>query len=330
MVFLTGDTHGGFKRIALFCSRMKTTKDDIMIILGDAGINFYYKPNKKYHTDWLTKRTISDIPITLFCIHGNHEQRPANLPNYHLIDFHGGKAWIEDDFPNIIFAKDGEIYDFDGNKCIAMGGAYSIDKEYRIPLGAWWPDEQPSKEIKEYVEKQLDKAKWKVDCVFSHTVPLKYEPTEVFFKGVDQSKVDKSTEKWLDSIENKLDYEHWYAGHYHTEKAIDKLTIMFEDYQCLEPKAKKTSKKVKETHENVKAVETPASEQSSETEEPKKRGRKPKTNETTEATNAAEASKESSPAPKKRGRKPKLVNESFFNNLPEPLKKRGRKPKTKE
>ena len=37
------------------------------------------------------------------------------------------------------------------------------------------------------------------------------------------------TEEWLNSIEEKLDYEKWYCGHHHTEKKIDKLRFMFED-----------------------------------------------------------------------------------------------------
>lgn len=41
MFYLTGDTHGRFERIAQFCEKMNTTKDDVLIILGDAGINFY-------------------------------------------------------------------------------------------------------------------------------------------------------------------------------------------------------------------------------------------------------------------------------------------------
>lgn len=40
MVYLTGDTHGDFCRIADFCKRFETSVDDVMIILGDAGINF--------------------------------------------------------------------------------------------------------------------------------------------------------------------------------------------------------------------------------------------------------------------------------------------------
>lgn len=40
MIYLTGDTHGDFERIKDFSDRFHTKKTDIMIILGDAGINF--------------------------------------------------------------------------------------------------------------------------------------------------------------------------------------------------------------------------------------------------------------------------------------------------
>ena len=136
----------------------------------------------------------------------------------------------EEEYSGLLLAKGGKVFDLDGKQTIVMSGAYSIDKMIRLMYGyAWWPDEQPSDEIKRYVESQLDKLDWKVDVVLSHTTPLKYEPVEVFLSGVDQSKVDKSTEKWLDGIEDRLDYQKWYCGHYHTEKKIDKLEIMFEN-----------------------------------------------------------------------------------------------------
>jgi len=53
---------------------------------------------------------------------------------------------------------------------------------------------------------------------------------EVFLSWIDQSRVDKSTEEWLDGIEDRLEYNKWYCGHYHTEKKIDKLEIMFENF----------------------------------------------------------------------------------------------------
>jgi len=147
-----------------------------------------------------------------------------------LDDFCGGKVYIEDAFPDIKFAKDGQIYDFDGRQFIVIGGAYSVDKFYRIAKGAnWFPNEQPSPEIKADVEAVLDARGWNVYGVLSHTCPVTYEPTEVFLALIDQSTVDKTTEEWLNSIEEKLEYEKWYCGHYHTEKKIDKLRFMFED-----------------------------------------------------------------------------------------------------
>ena len=229
MIYITGDTHGDFSRIETFCRKMKTTTEDVLIILGDAGINYYSRDR-----DRLQKEEISRIPVTLFCIHGNHEQRPENIKGYHESGWHGGTVYKEDDFPTLLFAKDGEIYDIAGRKTIVIGGAYSVDKYYRIARNwGWWPDEQPSDEIKAFVERQLEDCSWTVDTVLSHTVPLRYEPTEVFLPGLDQSTVDKSTEEWLGRIEEKLNYQKWYAGHYHTEKKIDKLEIMFNNYDCL-------------------------------------------------------------------------------------------------
>ncbi|MDR1771577.1 MAG: metallophosphoesterase [Hungatella sp.] len=40
MIYITGDTHGQFKRVEAFCERFQTKREDILIILGDAGINF--------------------------------------------------------------------------------------------------------------------------------------------------------------------------------------------------------------------------------------------------------------------------------------------------
>ncbi len=225
MIYITGDTHGRFERIENFCKKQNTTKDDIIIILGDAGVNFspeYDKNKKKY---------LKSLPITLFCIHGNHEMRPETIDTYTTKKWNGGIVYYETKYPNILFAKDGEIFDMDGQRTIVIGGAYSVDKFYRLRYGyGWWEDEQPSKEIKRYVEKQLEKNNWMVDVVLSHTAPEKYEPIEVFMSGIDQSTIDKSTEQWLDTIEDNLNYDKWYLGHYHTEKKIDKIEIMYNNF----------------------------------------------------------------------------------------------------
>lgn len=226
MFYINADPHGNYNKIKRFCTKRETTKDDIMILLGDVAFNFAGDVYDEDKRKWL-----SSINCTFFCIHGNHEMRPEHLPQYKLIDYHGGKVWIDEKYPNVLFAKDGEIFDFNGYKCIVLGGAYSVDKYYRLMRGwTWHSDEQPSEEIKQFAEKQLEENNWKVDYVFSHTAPVQYEPVECFLPGIDQSTVDKTTEIWLGEIEKKLDYKRWYIGHYHVDKTIDKMRFIFNDF----------------------------------------------------------------------------------------------------
>lgn len=228
-VYITGDTHGNFLRVDTFCRTVETEKSDTLIILGDAGFNYHLNGR-----DTRVKEYAGTLPVTFFCVHGNHEARPQRIPSYAEGEYHGGKVLYEEAFPDILFAVDGEVYDFNGYKCIVIGGAYSIDKHYRLAHGLnWWPDEQPDGEIKGMVEKRLVALDYKIDIVLSHTCPRKYEPTEVFLSVFDQSTVDKSTEDWLDSIENRLDYKKWYCGHYHTRKRTGKMQFMYEDFDTL-------------------------------------------------------------------------------------------------
>lgn len=229
MYYITGDTHGDFRALVRFCKKHKLTDDDTVIILGDAGINYFGDKRDRYPREQLRKTR-----ATIFSIHGNHERRPHTLDLYTEETWRGGTVYVEEKYPNILFAKDGEVYDLDGLRAIVIGGAYSVDKPYRLDRGLhWFADEQPDQETKERVETQLNKHGWSVDLVLSHTAPIKYEPTEVFLPGIDQSTVDKTTETWLDAIEDKLDYQHWYCGHYHTTKRIDKLQFMFHDVDVI-------------------------------------------------------------------------------------------------
>lgn len=208
MIYITGDTHRDFYRL----HSIGKNNDNMIIILGDAGIN--YCLNKE---DSKIKKHLNDMNIKLFCIQGNHEERPENISSYKEADMFGGKVFIEDEYPNLIFAKNGKLYTIDYKSVLVIGGAYSVDKDYRLVYGhRWFKDEQLSKLEKEQI---LNKYSGKhIDIILSHTCPLKYEPTEVFMKGLDQSKVDKSMEIFLNKIEENIDYGKWYCGHFHTEK----------------------------------------------------------------------------------------------------------------
>lgn len=217
MIYITGDTHRDFTRL----NNLKVTEKDMLIVLGDAGINYCLNEEDIKYKDYL-----KNYKIKLFCIRGNHEERPENITTYKEVEMFGGKVFIEDKYPNLIFAKDGEVYNIEGKTILVIGGAYSVDKEYRIMYGYnWFKDEQLS--INE-MNNIIDKVKGKhFNIVLTHTCPYKYEPKEVFIQGLDQSKVDKTMEKFLDKIEENITYDKWYCGHYHTEKQINKLEFMY-------------------------------------------------------------------------------------------------------
>ena len=61
----------------------------------------------------------------------------------------GATAYMDKKYPNQIFAKDGEIYTINGRKTLVIGGAYSVDKPWRLATGnKWFESEQPDDEIK--------------------------------------------------------------------------------------------------------------------------------------------------------------------------------------
>ena len=229
MFFITGDTHGNFDRIEDFVYKMRTTKDDVMIILGDAGINYYLVGNLDGRSRAI-KKMLADFPITFFCIHGNHEERPYNVEGYELQEHFGAPAYVNPEFPNQIFAKDGEFYNLNGYKTLVIGGAYSVDKWYRLAgRGHWFPSEQPTEEIKSYVEKQLDDHNWNTDIVLTHTCPVDTEPRHLFLPFIDQESVDKSTEQWLQTIADKTEFKKWYFGHFHGDWQNGKYEMLFEN-----------------------------------------------------------------------------------------------------
>lgn len=224
-VYITGDVHGDFSELQQWCYAMRPKKKDIIVILGDVALNYFGDCR-----DHNRKKPVNAFGPEIFCIHGNHEMRPEDAGCYELMDWHGGKVWWQPEFPNLTFAKDGEIYELGGKTVIVLGGAYSVDKSYRLAYGyRWFPTEQPSDEIKKFAEDQLDRAGWKVDVVFSHTCPYKYRPVEAMLPNLGQKTVDATTEEWLDQIEERLEYRKWYCGHWHINKRIDKMEFLFHD-----------------------------------------------------------------------------------------------------
>lgn len=109
----------------------------MLIVLGNVEINYYLNEEDRNYKEYLKK-----LNLKLFCVRGNHEERPENISTYKEVEMFGGKVFIEEEYPNLIFAKDGETYNIDGKKILVIGGAYSVDKQYRLLHGYKWFKEE--------------------------------------------------------------------------------------------------------------------------------------------------------------------------------------------
>lgn len=214
-IFVRGDTHGNFDFLPDFCRENNTSCRDLLIILGDAGINYYGPTQKK---EMKLKSFLREQPINIFCVRGNHEDRPEDRPEYSLKDVGiGENVYTNEWMPNVWFAKDGGEYQLNNYSCLVVGGAYSVDKFYRISNGwKWVANEQLSGEERAAV---LDTCYRKhYDHIFTHTCPIQWEPTDLFLRGIDQNMVDKTMERHLADVERYCEYDHWWFGHYHADR----------------------------------------------------------------------------------------------------------------
>ena len=63
------------------------------------------------------------------------QMRSASLPTYKQKEWCGGQFWYEADYPNLLFARDGDIFTIERLKHFVIGGAYSVDKYYQLMRG---------------------------------------------------------------------------------------------------------------------------------------------------------------------------------------------------
>ena len=214
---ITGDVHSAVLERLNKISHTYDLSEYAVIILGDAGLNFYLDDNER--------RMKKKIESRVYCVRGNHEERPENL-NYKVVwdeDVYGN-VYMDPDNANIRYFLDGGEYILGEYSVLTLGGAYSVDKNYRLErekmlnlkFSGWFADEQLTPEEMEAINKKVFGKRY--DFVLSHTCPIAWEPTDLFLNFIDQSTVDKSMENWLDEVRKNIDWHIWCFAHFHADR----------------------------------------------------------------------------------------------------------------
>ena len=212
MIYITGDTHcpTGMDKLneTNFPQQKHMTKKDYVIICGDFGDIWSAKSNEqKDMLQWLSQRNFT----TLF-LDGNWENY-GKLNSQTITVWNGGSAHRLTD--SVIHLMRGQIYTLNRRSFFVMGGACSKYKELRNKDGTWWPEEMPSTREYRAAWRNLEKACRKVDYILTHTAPYSLVTQLRDVEG------EYPLNLFLQEIEEKIRYKHWYFGHFHRDIELE-------------------------------------------------------------------------------------------------------------
>lgn len=221
--FATGDTHGDFSRFYKLNSCVPDNEVWGVIILGDASINYWLSKRD----DKLKAGICHKYPkLRFYCVRGNHEARPNDVKGMLKVWIYevGNFVYYQPEYPNIYYLIDGHEYSFNGYRALICGGAYSIDKYYRLErqaqglYGGWFENEQLSQKERDNIMKIA--AGESYDLILAHTCPWEWEPRDLFLSFIDQNQVDDSMERWLSELIQACQWKVFLCGHFHDDRTL--------------------------------------------------------------------------------------------------------------
>lgn len=178
-ILLAGDTHGYIGHSKYLIRTALAKECDRVFILGDFGY-WEHQPAGVTFLDQLEEYA-AELGVTVYFLDGNHDKTSLLLEKYsHLRDDDGFMVVR----PNVLYAPRGHRWDWHGVEFIALGGAYSVDKDWRLdqeerfprkyaPESLWFPEEEMSDEDLDVI---LEDSFSPVDVMLTHDKPRSSSP----------------------------------------------------------------------------------------------------------------------------------------------------------
>lgn len=210
MIYVTGDTHGflNFDKIIQAIKANQIKSGDYLIIAGDFG--GVWDKTSLSHTISL----IDALPCTILFVDGNHENFDI-INSFPITYWNNGK--IHKISHNLFHLMRGQVYLINNISILALGGAESTDKEYRIPFVSWWPNE--SINIGDIIEAKTNLGNLRhVDYIVTHTCAEQHI-VDVMLELRKDRKIQTS-EILLNNLCDMCTFKQWYFGHWHMDLQI--------------------------------------------------------------------------------------------------------------
>ncbi|MBR3315298.1 MAG: metallophosphoesterase [Atopobiaceae bacterium] len=240
MIYVTGDTHRA-RDIAKLRARSWTegralTRDDYVVVCGDFGAIWGERDLDDGGGALL--RWWESRPWTTLFVDGNHENHDL-IDRLRVEERFGTPVHVAPGCPHVIHLMRGCVYDLplSGSgtaRCLAMGGARSTDRMWRVEGESWWAREMPSDEEYDRCTASLEAVGWKVDYVLTHELPADLRIGALDWRSYAElaNSADPLSNylQWVYDTLDKDALRMWYAGHYHVDREVgDKCRVLFND-----------------------------------------------------------------------------------------------------
>ncbi len=133
-IAFAGDWHMNGRWAAAAIGHAAEQGADVIVHLGDFGYTF----DAAYIRS--TERALARAGIGLVFVDGNHEDFPA------LMSFPVRDNGLRELSPHLWHLPRGFRWEWNGIRVLAMGGAHSVDRQWRTPGISWWAQETLTKD----------------------------------------------------------------------------------------------------------------------------------------------------------------------------------------
>ena len=220
MIYITGDTHGEEFRFTdeAMPGQSLWTKDDKLVVAGDFG--FVFRDEKKSLSERNKLNTLARKPYEILFVDGNHEGFDYLCQYPEELRYGAPVRRIRD---NIFWLQRGYLYTIEEKTFFVMGGAYSMDKAFRLSYQElcgekiWFGQELPTAEEYRRAIDTLETAQKKVDYIVTHTAPASIIPRLI---GRIPDPHDAELTGFLDWVYHEVSFQKWFFGHFHEDRIM--------------------------------------------------------------------------------------------------------------